>query len=138
MKSRRECALLLIAIGRHSGTGGLIYDSEMAKLSKPDLFTFVAEVALQRGQPIPIKCNCGGVITIMPPMQEELVVCPSCESRIKINVLSGDPGYVMGVTPEGEPMLIPVQGSSKEKLEISEAERQQALEEIRKKWKQKA
>ncbi len=118
--------------------GYLIYDSVMANVPKPDLFTFVAEVALQKAQPIPIKCNCGGVITIMPPMQEELVICPNCESRIKINVLSGDPGYVMGMTPEGEPMLIPVQGSSKEKLEISEAERQKALEEIRKKWKQKA
>lgn len=116
----------------------VIYDSIMANVPKPDLFTFVAEVALQRAQPIPIKCNCGGVITIMPPMQEELVICPNCESRIKINVLSGDPGYVMGMTPEGEPMLIPVQGSSKEKLEISEAERQRALDEIRKKWKRKA
>lgn len=88
----------------------------MAKVPKPDLFTFVAEIALQSGQPVPITCNCGGVITIIPPMQEDLVVCRG-ESRIKINVLSGDPGYVMGMSPNGEPMLIPVQGSSKEKLE---------------------
>jgi len=88
----------------------------MPEKLKPDLFTFVAEIAVQRGDPIPITCNCGGVITIMPPLQEELVVCPRCESRIKMLVLSGDPGYVMGRAPNGEPMLIPVQGSSKENL----------------------
>ena len=109
----------------------------MASRPDPDLFTFVAEIALHKGQAIPITCNCGGVVTIMPPMQEDLVVCPRCESRIKINVLSGDPGYVMGMTPDGEPMLIPVQGSSKEKLEISEEERQRALANIRKRWKER-
>jgi hypothetical protein len=62
----------------------------------------------------------------MPPMQEDIVVCPRCESRIKINVLSGEPEYVMGMSPGGEPMLIPVQGSAKEKLEISEEERRRA------------
>lgn len=109
----------------------------VARTPKPDLFTFVAEVALQDGKPVPITCNCGGVITIMPPMQEDLIVCPKCESRIKINVLAGDPGYVMGMTPEGEPMLIPVQGSSKDKLEISPEERRRALEEIRQRWDKK-
>lgn len=109
----------------------------MAKLLKPDLFTFVAETAVKRGDPIPITCNCGGVITIMPPLQEELVVCANCESRIKLLVLSGDPGYVMGRSPNGEPMLIPVQGSSKEKLEISPEERQRALDEMKKQWDQR-
>ena len=101
---------------------------------KPDLFTFVAEIAVERGEPIPITCNCGSVITIMPPLQEELVVCPGCESRIKLLVLSGDPGYVLGSAPSGEPMLIPVQGSSKEKLEVSPAERQRMLDEALKHW----
>jgi hypothetical protein len=109
----------------------------MPEKLKPDLFTFVAGVAVERGDPIPITCNCGGVITIMPPLQEELVVCPRCVSRIKMIVLSGDPGYVMGRAPNGEPMLIPVQGSSKEKLEISAEDRERALEEIRKSWEQK-
>lgn len=98
---------------------------------KPDLFTFVAGAAVERGEPLPITCNCGGVITIMPPLQEDLVVCARCEIRIKVLVLEGDPGYVFGSDPSGEPMLIPVQGSSKEKLEISLEERQKALEEIR-------
>ena len=106
----------------------------MAKKLKPDLFTFVAEVAVQGGDPIPISCNCGGVITVMPPLQEELVVCAKCESRIKVLVLSGDPGYVMGRTPTGEPMLIPVQGSSEEKLQITPEQRQKALDEIKKRW----
>jgi hypothetical protein len=70
-------------------------------------------------------------------MQEDLVVCPRCESRIKINVLSGDPGYVMGMTPDGETMLIPVQGSSKEKLEISAEERHRVLDEIKQKGRGK-
>jgi hypothetical protein len=109
----------------------------MPEKLKPDLYTFVAGVAVERGDPIPITCNCGGVITIMPPLQEELVVCPRCVSRIKMIVLSGDPGYVMGRAPNGEPMLIPVQGSSKEKLEISAEDRERALEEIRKSWEQK-
>jgi hypothetical protein len=100
----------------------------------PDLFTFVAEIAVERGDPIPITCNCGSVITIMPPLQEELVVCPGCESRIKLMVLTGDPGYVMGRAPNGEPMLIPVQGSSPEKLAISDEERKRLLEKIRTDW----
>lgn len=101
---------------------------------KPDLFTFVAGIAVERGDPIPITCNCGSVITIMPPLQEELIVCPGCELRIKLLVLSGDPGYVIGRAPDGDPMLIPVQGSSQEKLAISDIERQEILEKIKKDW----
>lgn len=103
----------------------------MTKELKPDLYTFVAERAMKSGDPIPITCNCGGVVTIMPPLQEALVVCAKCESRIKLMVTSGDLGYVFGQTPDGEPLLIPVQGSSKEKLEISPEERQRLLQEIK-------
>lgn len=110
---------------------------DMSEKLKPDLFTFLAGIAVERGDPIPVTCNCGGLITIMPPLQEELVVCPRCESRIKLLVLSGDPGYVMGRAPNGEPMLIPVQGSSKEKLELSDEERRNALEKIREHWDDK-
>ena len=106
----------------------------MAKKLKPDLFTFVAGIAVEAGDPIPITCNCSAVITIMPPLQEELVVCAKCESRIKLLVLSGDPGYVVGRAPDGEPMLIPVQGSSKEMLEISPQERREMLERIKREW----
>ncbi|MBZ5506300.1 MAG: hypothetical protein LAO78_12645 [Acidobacteriia bacterium] len=106
----------------------------VAKL-KPDLFAFVAGMAVERGDPIPITCNCGGVITIMPPLQEVLVVCARCESCIKLLVLEGDPGYVMGSDPNGEPRLIPVQGSSREKLDISDEQRAKALEDVRKRFK---
>lgn len=106
-------------------------------VNKPDLFTFVAQIAVERGDPIPITCNCGSVITIMPPLQEELVVCPGCESRIKLLMLSGDPGYVMGRTPNGDPMLIPVQGSSPAKLKMSDEERQQILERVKRDWESK-
>jgi hypothetical protein len=107
---------------------------EMPENLKPDLFTFVADVAVRRGDPLPIKCNCGGVITIMPPLQEELVVCAKCEARIKLILLPGDPGYIIGRAPNGDPMLIPVQGSSSEKLNISSEERQRIVEKLRKEW----
>lgn len=104
------------------------------KNPKPDLFTFLAEIAVDRGNPIPVTCNCGKVITIMPPLQEELVVCPGCELRIKLLVLSGDPGYVIGRAPNGEPMLIPVQGSSPEKLVLSAERRESIMQEIARRW----
>jgi len=50
-----------------------------------DLYTFIAGAALERGNPFPLECNCGGVVTIMPPFQDEYVVCPRCEARIKIS-----------------------------------------------------
>src|SRR5258708_5514440 len=106
----------------------------MSQKLKPDLFTFVAGSAVAQKEPLPITCNCGGGITIMPPLQEELVVCARCESRIKILVIEGDPGYVFGADPSGEPMLIPVQGSSKEKLEISADERRRLLDGARQRF----
>ncbi len=106
----------------------------MRERLKPDLFTFVAGVAVERNEPLPITCNCSGVITIMPPLQDQVVVCARCESRIKVLVLEGDPGYVFGSDPRGEPMLIPVQGSSKQKLDISDEERRKALEDARKRF----
>jgi len=107
----------------------------MRKNLKPDLFTFVAGIAVERNEPLPITCNCGGVITIVPPLQEHVVVCARCESRIKILVLEGDPGYVCGFDSSGEPMLTPVQGSSKQKLDISDEERRKVLEDARKRFR---
>jgi hypothetical protein len=78
-----------------------------------DLYTFVAEAALETGKPFPLKCSCGGVVTIMPPFQDEYVVCARCERRIKMLVIEGDPGYIIGANPDGTPKLLPVQGSSK-------------------------
>jgi len=34
-----------------------------------DLYIFVAGAALEKGEPFQIYCNCGGVVTIMPPFQ---------------------------------------------------------------------
>lgn len=83
------------------------------KSDKFDLYTFVAGAALEAGKPFPLQCNCKGVVTIMPPFQDEYVVCPRCESRIKMLVIEGDPGYIIGADPDGTPKLLPVQGSSK-------------------------
>jgi len=101
-----------------------------------DLGTFVAGVAVERGEPLAITCNCGGVITIMPPLQEDLVVCAKCESRIKILVVSGDPGFIVGRAPNGDPMLIPVQGSTKKKLNISAEEQRRIVEKLKEEWKE--
>jgi hypothetical protein len=34
-----------------------------------DLYTFVAGAALETGKPFPLECNCGAVVTIMPPFE---------------------------------------------------------------------
>ncbi|MDH1674464.1 hypothetical protein [Comamonas aquatica] len=95
---------------------------------KFDLYTFVAGQALEGGIPFPLECNCGGTVTIMPPFQDEYVVCPSCEATIKMLVLEGDPGYVLGADPEGTPKLLPVQGSRMPSpSELSAREREEIL-----------
>ena len=38
-----------------------------------DLYTFVAGTALETGKPFPLTCNCGAVVTIMPPFQDVTV-----------------------------------------------------------------
>jgi hypothetical protein len=78
-----------------------------------DLYTFVAGDALKADSPFPIECNCGGIVTIMPPFQDEYVVCARCESTIRMLVVEGDPGYIIGADLDGSPRLLPVQGSSK-------------------------
>jgi len=78
-----------------------------------DLYTFVAGAALDASKPFPLECNCGGVVTIMPPFQDEYVVCARCESKIRIFVIEDDPGYIIAADPDGTPKLLPVQGSSK-------------------------
>lgn len=97
-----------------------------------NLCSFVAGDAVRSGNPFPLKCNCGAVVTIMPPFKDEFVVCPSCERTIKMLVLEGDPGYVFGANPETrEPRLIPVQGSSEEALSLSPEEREKLLQDAR-------
>ena len=59
------------------------------KKNQFDLYTFVAGAALEKGVPFQLECNCGGVVTIMPPFQDEYVVCPRCESNIKMLVIEG-------------------------------------------------
>jgi hypothetical protein len=97
---------------------------------KHDLYTFVAECALSKDEAFVLKCNCGGTINIIPPFQEEYVVCPVCESSIGIHVIEGDPGYLLGQNPEtNEPFLIHVQGSSiTPPNELSEEERKRILD----------
>jgi hypothetical protein len=103
----------------------------MAKKQTFDLYTFVAGAAVESGEPFPLQCNCGGVVTVMPPFQERAVVCPLCESSIGIHIIEGDPGYIIGRNPNGDSMLIPVQGSSAKPLEaMTESERQEILKNL--------
>ena len=102
------------------------------KLIKFDLYTLVAGAALETGKPFPLECNCGGIVTIMPPFQDEYVVCARCESRIRMLVIEGDPGYIIGADSDGSPKLLPVQGSSKpHPSKLSDAERDAILAEVR-------
>jgi hypothetical protein len=93
-----------------------------------DLYTFVAGAALEGGKPFALECNCGAVVTIMPPFQDESVVCPRCESTIRMLVVEGDPGYIIGRGPDEKPTLLPVQGSSKpHPSQLSQQERDAIL-----------
>lgn len=109
----------------------------MADERKFDLYTFVAGDPLKGGSPVPVHCNCGGIITIFAPFEEEFVVCPKCESRIRIFVIDGDPGYVFGADQTGEPILIPVQGSSERALNMSPEAREQALRNVKERFGRK-
>lgn len=97
-----------------------------------DLYTFVAGAALELGKPFTLGCNCGAVVTIMPPFQDEYVVCPRCEATIRMLVVEGDPGYIIGADPDGSPTLLPVQGSTKpHPSQLSKEEREAILSKIR-------
>ncbi len=103
-----------------------------------DLYTFVAGAALQSGAPFRLDCNCGGVVTIMPPFQDEYVVCARCESTIKMLVIKGDPGYIIGADPDGTPKLLPVQGSQKpHPSKLSRSEREVILAQVRAQFEKK-
>jgi hypothetical protein len=97
-----------------------------------DLYTFVAGEAIEGGKPFVLECNCGAIVTIMPPFQDESVVCPTCESTIRMLVVDGDPGYIIGRGPDGNPTLLPVQGSSKpHPNHLSQQERDAILTKVR-------
>ena len=116
------------------GAGKVVHNSHGTRISKPkkkvfDLYTFVASEALKADEPFRIECNCGGVVVVSPPFQDDFVICPSCEKSIKMFVIEGDPGYIIGADPTGKPMLILVQGSkAKHPDELSQAERDEILE----------
>ena len=102
------------------------------KQKRYDMYTFIAGAALEKGQPFKLNCNCGGVVTIMPPFQDEYVTCPRCESKIRMLIIEGDPGYIIGKSSEGELTLLPVQGSTKpHPTTLSQAEREAILSNIK-------
>jgi len=101
------------------------------------LFTFVAEDAIKNSDTFTLNCNCGGSVIIMSPFQEKEVTCPECESLIKILIVSGDPGYVIGADENGEPKLLPVQGSKAQPIELlTESEKNKILQKVKNQMKQ--
>lgn len=102
------------------------------KQKQYDLYTFVAGAALKKGKPFQLECNCGGIVTILPPFQDEYVICSRCEFRIRMIVIEGDPGYIIGRTSEGGLTLLPVQGSARPHPDkLSQAEREAILSELK-------
>lgn len=90
----------------HSG-GSIVTENDY------DLHTFIAESALRPGMAFNVQCNCGGVAPVTPPLKTEFVVCPKCLSKIRLLILEGDPGYILGRDPQsGKEFLIRAQGSS--------------------------
>lgn len=68
----------------------------------------------------------------MPPFQDEYVICPRCESKIRMLIIEGNPGYIIGKSSEGELTLLPVQGSTEPHPNtLSQAEREAILSNIR-------
>lgn len=105
-------------------------------MSENTLYTFVAEDAIKDTDVFTLNCNCGGKVMIMSPFQETEVTCPKCESLIKILVVSGDPGYIIGADEHGEPKLLPVQGSKAKPIEIlTESEKNKILSNVKKQIK---
>jgi hypothetical protein len=107
--------MLSVARGRCNNPGWVANEGliEMSKKGKSfDLYTFVAGASLETGKPFLLRCNCEATVTIMPPFEDEFVVCPRCEATIRMLVIEGDPGYVFGADASGNPTLLPVQGSS--------------------------
>jgi hypothetical protein len=93
---------------------------------------------LEGSNPFPLEWNCGEVVTIMPPFQDECVVCPRREARIKMLVIEGDPGYIIGADPDGTPKLLPVQGSTKpHRRKLSQAERDAILADVKQRFGKK-
>jgi len=39
--------------------------------------------------------------------EDEYLVCPRCEASIKMLVIEGDPGYIIGADPDGTPSCFP-------------------------------
>lgn len=107
----------------------------MAKKKNFDLYAFVAGAALETGNPFRLECNCGGVVTIMPPFEDEFATCARCEATIKMHVIEGDPGYIIGQGSDGEAILLPVQGSSKpHPNHLSRTEREALLAGVKEKF----
>ncbi len=102
------------------------------------LYTFIAEDAITDTKLFTLECNCRGTVTIITPFQEKQVTCPQCESIIKLLVVSGDPGYIIGAEDNGEPKLLPVQGSKACPIELlSEQEKSDILNKVKRKIKER-
>ena len=108
-----------------------------------ELHTFVAGRALEHDETFNVKCNCNGNAPIRPKsiagygfskrgpsvrIVDKLVTkCLRCGANITVNVLEGDPGYVL-TGGEGHEQLFCPQGSTSRPVdELTAQERAQII-----------
>ncbi len=113
--------------------------SPTSYLMPTELHTFVAGRALEHDETFNVKCNCNGNAPIRPEstagygfskrgpsvrVVDKLVTkCLSCGAKITVNVLEGDPGYVL-TGGEGREQLFCPQGSTSRPVDELSAQEQ--------------
>jgi hypothetical protein len=98
----------------------------------PEFFAIIAGDALRDGVVFPVQCNCGGQAPVTPPLSTRFVICPNCLCTIRLNIMEGDPGFLITAREDGEPIFEPVQGSKWRLEDFTEAQ----LEEMKKNARQ--
>ena len=93
-----------------------------------DQYNFVAGDAVAASKPIELQCKCGGLVTVVPPLQQDYATCPKCGLTIGMVVIAGDPGFMVATPPGGKPKLYGVRGSTKPHPDtLSSEERERIL-----------
>ncbi len=91
------------------------------------LFAWVANAALRSSEDVGIHCNCGTEVPWRSPFQENTLVCPNCGRTIGLMVVSGDPGYIPGVNPDGTHFPMTVHGSRSKPAYLMSVEERQRI-----------
>lgn len=92
-----------------------------------EYYTFIAEDAIKNQKTIRITCDCSNILTIDPPIQEQYIFCPNCESKINYIVLQGNPDYMPIQLPNGETTMVDVAGSGAPSFDSLSLEEKQKM-----------